>query len=388
MTTPLVAGNRITLLECGAEYFPALEAAIDSAQQEIHLETYIFADDGTGRRIASALCRAARRGVTVRVLADGFGARTLPATLGPALIADGVQLRIYRPEVATWKPQRNRLRRMHRKLVVVDQRIAFVGGINIVDDLDVPGEKTPRYDYAVAVEGPLVPAIRSAARRLWLWLHWADPGRRDTSPAPLSVPAVCGPVAAALLVRDNLRHRRRIEAAYLKAIATARDEIILANAYFLPGKTLRRALRNAARRGVRVTILLQGRVEYLLLHYAARTLYAGFIAAGVRIVEYHRGFLHAKVAVVDAHWATVGSSNIDPFSLLLAREANVVMENATFAATLRTSLLRHIREGGKEVAASDLARRSRVGLLFSRMAYSLVRVMIALTRYGGSEYRE
>ena len=140
------------------------------------------------------------------------------------------------------------------------------------------------------------------------------------------------------MIRDNLRYRRDIERAYLAAIRTAKREILIANAYFFPGVRFRRALIAAAQRGVRVTLLLQARVEYLLLHYASRALYGQLLAAGIEIQEYHRSFLHAKVAVVDDHWATVGSSNIDPYSLLMAREANVFVRDPHFADQLRVEL--------------------------------------------------
>ena len=151
--------------------------------------------------------------------------------------------------------------------------------------------------------------------------------------------------------RDNIRHRRDIENAYLDAIDSATDEIIIANAYFLPGRRIRQALAQAAARGVRVVLLLQGRVEYVLLHYASRALYGMLLGAGIEIYSYHKSFLHAKVAVIDGRWATVGSSNIDPFSLMLAREANVVAIDAGFAGTLRDSLLQAISEGSQQIMA-------------------------------------
>jgi cardiolipin synthase len=282
---------------------------------------------------------------------------------------------------------------LHRKLSVIDGRIAFVGGINVIDDMDTPGQIPPRFDYAVAVEGPLLEAIHGAMRHLWQLVRWASFRRRLPEPAPL--PAWPSPpgdidaagVEAAFVLRDNLRHRRDIEEAYLEAIAAAQREVILANAYFLPGRRFRHALMAAAARGVRVTLLLQGRVEYLMLHYATQALYGSLIAAGVRIVEYRRGFLHAKVAVMDAHWATVGSSNIDPFSLLLAREANVVVRNAGFAARLRASLEASIAQGGVEVGKTDLKRRPLLRRAANWFAYGAVRLAIGLAGYGaGREY--
>ncbi|OHC66506.1 MAG: cardiolipin synthase B [Rhodocyclales bacterium GWA2_65_20] len=388
MTCAFLGGNCVELLESGSEYFPALLAAIDAATVEIHIETYIFEADATGRRIAAALTRAARRGVAVRVLVDGFGAREFPDALGRGLLAGGVEVLVYRPEVAALRLRRNRLRRLHRKLAVIDARIAFVGGINVIDDMDTPAQTPPRYDYAVRVEGPLLADIHGTVRHLWQLVRWAGLRRRHPEKSLHPVVARCGDTAAAFAIRDNLRHRRDIEDAYLDAIAAARDEVVIASAYFLPGRHFRHALAEAARRGVRVTVLLQGRVEYMLLHYATRALYATLLQAGVRIFEYRCSFLHAKVAVADRSWATVGSSNIDPFSLLLAREANVFVRDAAFAQRLRASLQRAMDLGATEVRAADMQRRSFAARVLSWFAYGMVRLMIGFTRYGGNDYRE
>ena len=382
MKAAYLTGNAIDLLQNGSEFFPALIAAIDAAEREFHLETYIFEDDATGRAVAGALCRAARRGVAVRVLADGFGAADFVATLRPQLEAAGVQVLVYRPEIARFRLRRHRLRRLHRKLAVADGRIAFVGGINIIDDLGVGHPETPRYDYAVRIEGPLLAPIHASVRQLWGLVAWAG-FRLRQPPAAQAVAEACGTMHAAFLVRDNLRHRRDIEEAYLKAIRGAHEEIILSNAYFLPGLRFRRALLEAAGRGVHIVVLLQGRVEYALQHYATQSLYGALLAGGIRIFEYHWSFLHAKVAVVDGSWATVGSSNIDPFSLLLAREANVAVSDPGFAAELRSSLDAAMKAGARELRHEDWQRTSWLHRLASRMAYSLVRLMVGVAGYGG-----
>jgi len=378
VTIDFVEGNRIRLLETGSAYFPALLAAIDDARLEIYLETYIFADDGVGRAVAVALARAAQRGVAVRVLVDGFGARDFPAIYGEALAASGVETLIYRLEL-----RRHRLRRQHRKLAVVDRRLAFVGGINVIDDMDTPHQIPPRFDYAVAIEGPLVAQVHHAARHLWQLVGWASLRRRMPSPLPTpTTTEPCGNTAAALALRDNLRHRRDIEEAYLEAITGAHREVVLASAYFLPGRRFRHALMDAARRGVRVIVLLQGKVEYVLLHYATQALYGSLIAAGVHIFEYRRSFLHAKVAVIDNIWATVGSSNIDPFSLMLAREANVIVRHAGFARELRESLDRAMARGGVEVLPADLKKRSLLVRIANWLAYTAVRLAVGFAGYG------
>ena len=383
----LLAGNRLQLLKSGSEYFPALIAAIDAALHEVHLEAYIFADDTTGRLVAAALARAARRGVAVRVLVDGFGARGFEAGLGASLAAAGAEVMTYRAEIGQTRIRRHRLRRLHRKLAVIDGRLAFVGGINVLDDFDDGKSASARFDYAVSVEGPLVARIHAEMRHVWRLVRWARLGHRPPPPALLPVmPAVRGTTRAALVIRDNLRHRRDIEHAYLHAINRARREIVIASAYFLPGRRLRKALLAAAKRGVTVKLLLQGRVEYVLQHYATQSLYDRMLAAGVHVFEYEKGFLHAKVAVIDRDWATVGSSNIDPFSLLLTREANVVVRDAAFARALRASLEVAIAGEAREIRPADQRHRSWLARLASATAYSLVRFLIGVTRYGGNQY--
>ncbi|HMW55084.1 MAG TPA: cardiolipin synthase ClsB [Accumulibacter sp.] len=383
MTAEFLSGNRLTLLNSGAEYFPALIKAIDKARHEVHLESYIFEDDTTGRAVAAAMAHAARRGVTVRVLVDGFGAPEFAKRLQPELLAAGVQVMVYRPEVARLRLRRHRLRRLHRKLAMVDGEIAFVGGINIVDDSDRPLEMPPRYDYAVRIEGPLLQPMQRALHRLWELVLWAKLNRRYRLPkVPRQAPKARGEQTAAFLVRDNIRHRRDIEEAYLAAIAAAREEILLANAYFLPGRRFRRALHDAARRGVRVILVLQGRIEYRLLHYATQALYGRLLGAGIRIFEYRRSFMHAKVAVIDRYWATVGSSNIDPFSLLLAREANVVVRDEKFARELRQSLQTAMRQGASELPADCWKRLPWPSRLLHWASYHLIRILVGMAGYG------
>jgi len=384
MALEFVTGNRLTLLNSGGEFFPALIAAIDTATREVQLETYIFADDASGRAVRDALRRAAARGATVRLLVDGFGTADLAGRLEEELAGCGVQVLVYRRELARFSLRRHRLRRLHRKLASVDGRIAFVGGINIIDDMNQPGGRAPRYDYAVRIDGPLVAEICGAMRRLWEIVVWASFRRRyRIDGCPPSLRRQEGGQAAAFVVRDNIRHRRAIEEAYLEAIEAARDEIVIANAYFLPGFRFRRALLAAAARGVRVVVLLQGQVEYRLQHYASQALYGALLDAGVHLHEYRPSFLHAKVAVIDRRWATVGSSNIDPFSLLLAKEANVVVSDTAFAATLRASIDDAIAGGAVELRAQDWKRLSWSSRLLRWACYQLVRLAIGIAGYGG-----
>lgn len=381
-------GNRITLLRNGSEYFPALEKAIDAAQHEVWLETYIFADDAAGRHLAAALARAAGRGVKVRVMVDGWGAKFyLTASLEAFLREAGIELLKYRPEVSAWQFRSHRLRRLHRKLACIDRRVAFVGGINVIDDMNTPGNKPPRLDFAVRVEGMLLPAIVYTMQRVWALVQLVQ---RGTSQLPLFPELLrgvrVGNQTAKFLIRDNLRHRRDIEQAYLGAIRRAQHQIIIANPYFFPGITFRRALAEASARGVVVTLILQAKVEYMLLHFASRALYGQLLDAGVVIQEYHKSMLHAKVAVIDDHWATVGSSNIDPYSLLLAREANVVVRDAGFAGELKRVLVEMIETGARPVAPRRWQSRSRLYKAAIWVAYGIVRLAMGLLGYGGNEW--
>ena len=381
-------GNRIKLLRSGAEYFPALERAIDTAHREIWLESYLFADDATGRRIAEALARAAQRGVKVRVMVDGWGAKFyLTPALERFMRDGGIELLKYRPEVAPWQFRSHRLRRLHRKLVHVDRRIAFVGGINVIDDMNTPGQKPPRLDFAVSVEGSLLPAIAQTMQRVWALVQLVQLG---TSQLPLFPERErserVGTQTAKFVIRDNLRHRRDIEQAYLAAIRRAKREIVIANSYFFPGITFRRALTDATERGVLVTLILQAKVEYVLLHFAGKAMYGQLLDAGVVIQEYHKSMLHAKVAVIDDTWATVGSSNIDPYSLLMAREANVFVRDRGFAGELKRALADMIKTGARPVAPQHWKSRSRLYKAAIWVAYGVVRLAMGFLGYGGNEW--
>ncbi|MES2942158.1 MAG: cardiolipin synthase ClsB [Pseudomonadota bacterium] len=396
----------LELLQGGEAYFPALISAIDAAQTWVQLETYIFDMHGAGADVANALIAAAQRGVTVQVLVDGIGSGPLSADWKKKFSDAGVRWVVYSPlgRLGLLMPQR--WRRLHRKLCVVDQRKVFCGGINILDDFYDPNHgdlQAPRFDFAVAAQGPLALDAAEAMALLW-WRVQAGLSARHrhlseawekfkaagygikTSAEALAVlssgsasaPPEQPGTRAELVLRDNLRNRSSIEKVYLRAIGHARSEILIANAYFVPGRKLRRALIGAARRGVRVTLLLQGRYEYFMQYHAARPVYDTLLKAGIEIHEYEASFLHAKVAVIDEHWATVGSSNLDPLSLLLAREANVVVEDRAFAGDLREKLCTAIAGHGRRIDPVTYSQRPLGQRILGRMAYALMRLGIWL----------
>jgi cardiolipin synthase A/B len=419
----MTPGHHLRLLQGGAELFPAMVQAMDRAVQLVHLETYIFDFANGALQVAHALERAALRGVTVRLVVDGVGTPSVPADWAQRLTAAGVQWRVYQPLGRLGLLIPSRWRRLHRKLCVVDGAVGFCGGINIIDDREdgaLGRLDSPRLDFSLQVSGPLVADMLDTMEQLWwrlmalraarqrafrqAWqalkaalphaqaplahLHWphgpdASPhASNDDAPDPKAgQPSELrvSQASAALLLRDNLRHRHDIERAYLKALGEARQEVVIANAYFIPGRRLRRALVMAVRRGVRVRLLVQGKYERFLQYHAARPVHHALLRAGVEIHEYAPSALHAKVAVVDGRWATVGSTNLDPLSLLLAREANVVTTDERFATRLHHRLDRLMREHGHALQLAILQARPWHERLRDRMAFAVMRTVLFLT---------
>lgn len=391
----LQSGHRLELLPGGDALFAALVQAIDAARTSVHLETYIFAFEGAPLRVAEALERAALRGLDVRLVVDGIGTGALPPEWQVRFDRAGVQWRVFAPlgRFGLFIP--SRWRRLHRKLCVVDGVLGFCGGINLIDDHLDPAMgplEHPRFDFAVRCTGPLVLPMAFTLLQLWSRIDvlrqarhsefrqaWATvQTNADWQPAWLTrwhTPSERGGTAQ-LVLRDNLRHRTDIERAYLSAIASARQEVLLANAYFVPGGRLRRALLAAVRRGVRVRVLLQGKYEGFMQYHAARPVYKQLLDGGVELREYTLSALHAKVAVVDGQWATVGSSNLDPLSLLLAREANIVATDPPFAQSLYAHLDRAFQQASDPLDHAALRRRPWRQRLWDRVAFGLMRAVL------------
>jgi len=358
-------GHAIELLRGGDDLFPAMGTAIAQARRTIWLATYIFHDDAVAQTLALLLAEAARRGVQVRVVVDGFGSKATLSALREWMVPAGVELAVFRPIDRWWSYfQPGQARRLHQKLCVVDSQVAFVGGINLIadrNDLHHGWSDAPRLDFACRLRGHAVAGVEQSVQAIWtramLGRVWRDElASLARSAAPMArarrlatrlrivrphraaQPDDQPPVNLAFVVRDNLRQRRSIERVYMEAIQHARERIDLVTPYFYPDRQFRVALINAAQRGVRVRLLLQGKIDYRIAGVAARVLYDELLAKGVQIFEYTPAYLHAKMAVVDADWATLGSSNIDPLSLLLNLEANVVVLDAPFAQRVAAEL--------------------------------------------------
>ena len=392
--------HNLALLKGGEALFPALIEAIDAARSEVLLETYIFEFEGSVIPVAEALEQAGARGVTVCVVVDGVGTGPLPPAWQERWRQAGVRWRVFNPAQG-WRVLLPRgWRRLHRKLCVVDGMVAFCGGINLLDDYYDPNHgrlAEPRLDFAVRVTGPLVADMHGTMIRLWWRMQVAREATKYDFEGALRAVRTAAQAGvdmkgakadarhdavAALVLRDNVRYRRRIEGTYRVAIAQAKSEILIANAYFVPGVQLQRALLRAAKRGVQITLLLQGRYEYFMQYHASRAVYGVLLKAGIQIIEYEASFLHAKVAVMDAAdgaLATVGSSNLDPLSLLLAREANVFVRDDPFAAELRGHLLHAIAHQGRRVDPDAHMQRPLFTRSLTWVAYGLMRFALLLT---------
>ncbi|WP_041681847.1 MULTISPECIES: cardiolipin synthase ClsB [Cupriavidus] len=345
--TPLPsAPASIRLLENGEEYFPRVFDAISRARESVLLETFILFDDEVGKKLQAALLDAARRGVRVALTVDGFGSHDLPPGFVAELVRAGVHFCTFSPRRRLFGVRTHIFRRMHRKLVAIDGEVAFVGGINFSAQHLYDFGPRAKQDYAVEIRGP-------AARQVQDFLLRAMPEACPGPPPPRvhGRAAPAAPTTVRLVTRDNHRHRNDIEFAYLDAIRAARREVVIANAYFLPGYRLLHALCEAAQRGVQVRLLLQGKPDMPWVARAGGLLYSHLQDAGVQILEYVERPFHGKVAVVDDAWATVGSSNLDPLSLSLNLEANLVIREPGFARLLRARLQALIAERCREVPA-------------------------------------
>ena len=350
-----VAGNRFRLLENGEEFYPRAFEVIAAARREVLLETFILFDDKVGRQLHAALLQAASQGAQVDVTVDGWGSAYLSEEFTAGLVQAGVRIHVFDPGHTIFSWRTNMFRRMHRKILVVDGERAFVGGINYSADHLADFGPAAKQDYSVEIEGPIVHTIRRFARaaprigqprRRWLR------GNHEAAQDP-SLPKA-GDAQAMFVTRDNQDHRTDIERHYRAAIRLSRQRVLIANAYFFPGYRLLKEMRKAARRGVDVRLILQGEPDMAIVKTAASLLYNHLLRAGVKIYEYTERPLHGKVAVIDEEWSTVGSSNLDPLSLSLNLEANVMIRDRAFNQHLGERLEALIRESCRLVEEKEL----------------------------------
>lgn len=337
MTSPWVEGNSVKLLINGEDFYPRVFEAIGQAREEVLLETFIIFDDKVGQQLQQALIAAALRGVRVEVAVDGYGTADLGEKFIGAMTNAGVNFHVFDPQPRVVGMRTNLFRRLHRKIVVIDGELAFIGGINYGEDHLGDYGPMAKQDYAVEVTGPVVALVHASSRKLMApVLEPPSQVRPELKPT--------GQITAMLVERDNQRRTTDIEQQYLAAFRSAKRRILVANAYFFPGYRLLRELRNAARRGVDVTLILQGQPDMRWVRALSRLLYNYLLRDNVTIYEYCQRPLHGKVALVDDEWSTVGSSNLDPLSLSFNLEANLMIRDRAF----NQQLYEHLTEMGTQ----------------------------------------
>jgi cardiolipin synthase len=325
----LRSGNQLTLLRGGQHAYPAMLSAIAAAQRSVCLEVYILRSDATGERFARALRERARAGVAVRLLYDAFGSFGLFGTVIRALEEDGVEVVAFHP-LTPWKQRFAINQRDHRKILVVDDEVGFIGGMNIGDEyLPTTAGGAGWYDLHCRMRGSIVRDIGRMFRQVWLregGAYYSVPNAGEEEAA--------GACLARVVDTGTSQQRRTIRRAYLHAIAKASRSICIMNAYFLPDRGLRRALCRAAKRGVKVQVMVPEASDVAVVKYAGQHLYSSLLRRGVEILVWPRTMMHAKAAVIDSVWAAVGSYNLDYRSLFYNLEVMVEVVDPDFGAGL------------------------------------------------------
>lgn len=365
-TERFIEGHRVRLLRDGAEAFPAMLGAIETAREQVLLEMYWFASDRIGRRFAAALSSAAQRGVEVAVIYDSVGSWETDDDLFLQMMADGVKVVEYNP-VMPYK-RRFRLdrltRRDHRKLLIADGSTGFTGGLNIADQWLPESEEGGGWrDDVIEVRGPAVTGMVECFMADWTRQGGAPIEVRTGIAAPAP-----GTQSVRVIGQAHWRQRREIVRAYLYNVYTARRRVWLTNSYFIPDPAVARALMRAARRGVDVRVLLPGRSDVGLVRFASRAIWPKLMRRGVRIYEWIPGILHAKTAVIDGRWSTIGTYNLDTWSRLYNLEVNVAVLDAGFARVMEQSFLRDL-ESSREVDEKEFRFRPLGERLLERLAY-------------------
>jgi cardiolipin synthase len=362
----------VTPLRAGSETFPAMLAAIEAARQRVHLEMYILRADRIGTRFKEALIERARAGLEVRLLYDAIGSFGLPGSYVEELSAAGVQIAEFHP-VAPWRPRWGLNTRDHQKILVVDDRVGFTGGINIGDEYVAREEGGGGWhDMHVMIEGPAVHDLARIFRKTWVRAG-AEPFPEPALPKPLALPP--GELSEVLVASNvDLRNRWRLRQTYLHPIRRAERSICLMSAYFIPDRGLRRALRNATARGVSVRVIVPATSDVKAVYYASRHLYTRLLRSGIRIFEWPEHMMHAKCGVIDAVWSTIGSYNIDRRSFAHNLEVGVIMIDRRLGKDLEAQFERDLL-GCREVRFDEWERRSTwqkfLELLFFQIRYWL-----------------
>ncbi len=368
------SSEKIELVHSGSDFFDRLRYLIAHATSEVHLQTYIFENDATGKEVAKALKEAASRNVKVYVLLDGYGSSSLSAHFINDLIAHGINVRFFAPFFSMNSIYLGR--RLHHKVAVADGEIALVGGINIADKYRGTQTEQPWLDYAVQIKDA---GMATHLERLCKMIY-SKKSRESISVTKNRFRLSKG-VSAHIVQNDWLHRKNEIYDAYTNAIENAKKEITILGSYFFPGRRLSKALYGASRNGVKVKLILSGVSDVPLARRATNHLYTSLIKGNIELYEWKNSVLHGKVATVDQNWATVGSFNLNHLSAYGSIELNIELISKEFSTTMAASLEGVIAKCEK-ITVDTLKTR---GNLFARIlnwsVYRLVRILFRIATY-------
>lgn len=334
----------VRLVHSGNDYFETLENLIHSAKHSLHLQTYIFDEDETGRSIANSLKAAASRGVKIHMLLDGYGSKSLSRKFSKDLRSSGIRLRYFAPFFSSQNIYFGR--RLHHKVIVADKNIALIGGINIADKYHGSATETAWLDYSILIKGSICQEVDNICLHTYgRKLIWKQKKAKKV-PKQIQSDEL---ISVRIRENDRLRRKNQISGSYLQAIQNAKKSIYITGSYFLPGTRLRKALIRAAKHGVEVHLIMAGVSDVPVFQSATRWLYDLLFRNGIKIYEWEKSVLHGKVAVVDGNWSTIGSFNLNHLSAYGSIELNVDVLNEQFSKSFQLHLKSVIETGCKQV---------------------------------------
>lgn len=379
-----IPGNDVVFLRKGSAFFHHLKEMINSAEREIHLQTYIWQDDDIGKEINEAVLAAASRGVEIFIMLDAYGSSSLRRNKAWQDQWDkaGIQYRFF-GKLFTGR-NLNIGRRMHHKIAVVDGRQTMVTGRNIADRYNDFDGKDGWLDFAVKVTGPVGVHLRKVAISFW---PERLKGRIIDHPAWLDL-TPSGAIAVKIAQNDWFRGIYEMNYSYRSAFSSARKEVVIVGAYFLPGRKIRRSLQRAVQKGARVRVIFSQHSDVPMANYATQYLYAWLLRNKVEIYEWTKSVVHGKVAVVDKYWLTVGSFNLNHLSALESIELNYIFKHRPVAAEALQELNQIINEECEYITPEKFSKSHTLGKkLREWFAYRLYRVSLRILLLFGASWK-
>ncbi len=367
--------NKAYILNGGNEFFSTLEKMINDAQTLIHIQTYVFSDDETGQKIAEALIAAAHRKVEIYIIADGIASQSLHKSFVEKLISNNIHFRFFEPLLKTKVCYMGR--RLHQKIICIDNQKAIVGGINIANRYNDFPKRKAWLDFAVFIEGEVVIAINDFCHSIWHTLPYRD--IEINIDAKKTFEKINSNERCNIRIRRNdwIRHKNEISISYLEMLRNAQEEIIILCSYFIPGKAIRRLLAAAAKRGVKIKVITAGPSDVMIAKRAERWLYDWLLRNNIELFEYQKNILHGKLAVADQQQVTIGSYNINNISTYTSIELNVDIDNVYLAKQLHQKLKTIIDKDCYKITEQNHRSAKNPLIQFNRwLSYQFISVVL------------